>query len=159
MIILFVLFLIYAVIPIRKKSPTLKNDLFKIFSIAFLFLIWIAGFILGDTLEYLSRKELKGFISPANEVKYLTINSIELNNPNQFLHDLMTISKKHCSLGGSHMVDTFKVEIKKRNSRIILVMGRDSYCQDEFWVFMPQYKHTSRNDIGRVKTKIFDELE
>jgi hypothetical protein len=39
---------------------------------------------------------------------------------------------------------------------LVLSLGRDSGDPREYWVFYPNYRITAMNEIGRIKTSIFD---
>jgi hypothetical protein len=56
----------------------------------------------------------------------------------------------------SHPTKRISVEVCAKSPRLLLSLGRDSDDTQEYWVFWPKYCVTTYNEIGRIRTPLFD---
>jgi len=56
----------------------------------------------------------------------------------------------------SHPTTPVWVRVSAPSHDILLNLSRDSSDPHEYWVFLPRYAVTSRNEIGRIFTNSFD---
>ncbi|XHR29089.1 MAG: hypothetical protein ACFUZC_00705 [Chthoniobacteraceae bacterium] len=56
----------------------------------------------------------------------------------------------------SHPARAIHIEISAPGRHLALVLKRDSSNPQEYWVFLPRYMITSKNEIGRINSGIFE---
>ena len=67
------------------------------------------------------------------------------------LRSLRSVTAHH-----SHPSHSISIRIVCSSDHLDLTLSRDSSDPHEYWVFLPRYRVTSMNEIGRVSTEIFD---
>ena len=58
----------------------------------------------------------------------------------------------------SHPTSTLHVLLQDHDESFMLWLGRDSQNPKEYWVFYPDFKATTMNEIGRITTGVFDQF-
>jgi hypothetical protein len=82
------------------------------------------------------------------EIEQSKYDSIKL-----ILASLNTIEPHH-----SHPLDiSYYLKVITENDSIILEFVPDSEVKNEYWVFNRKYKTTSMNELGQVRTKLFND--
>jgi hypothetical protein len=56
----------------------------------------------------------------------------------------------------SHATTRIRVEIRGPQTSLVLDLGCDSDLPNEYWVFSPVSFITSSNEIGKIRTALFD---
>jgi hypothetical protein len=56
----------------------------------------------------------------------------------------------------SHPTNMIHVSVEGNGRQMRLNLGRDSSDAQEYWVFFPEYRVTSMNEIGRIRTNALD---
>jgi len=158
MIVYFLCFLILGLFIYKRFSKIenhIKRTILKAIPIVFLFIIWIVGFGLAEILEYKSKKELLHFINDKSNSYEIIINGRRMYDVNIVVEELRKI--KNIVPHSSHPINEIKISItNEKRQTMELVIGRDSDRKTEYWVYVPKYRHTSINEIGRLNTGIFD---
>ena len=72
--------------------------------------------------------------------------------------EVLAVLRSLAPVAGHHSTPTRKIGIKisDKKQEILLTLARDSGDAREYWVFYPKYRITASNEIGRIKTPLFD---
>jgi hypothetical protein len=124
-----------------------KSLLAFVCSILVIFLLSsiMRSIIKGQVVEYLSHAEANAIVSVEGNV--VTDSQSVIRE----LEKMSTYPGHH-----SHPEKTIHITIVSKGHTMRLNLGRDSGLTNEYWVFYPQYNHTSLNEIGRITTNAFD---
>jgi len=147
---------------IRKNRMDRKTNRFYRFEnlpfkSAALFLGSIAIVILFCDLTKLSaREKIKGFLDGvfAEDLR-ISVNEQLVENPTKVIAELKKIAP--LTPHHSHATEKIRIQIMSHNKTLRIELGRDSSSAQEYWVFYPEYRYTSKNDVGRIITDIFDD--
>jgi hypothetical protein len=113
-------------------------------------LISLSSTIMTSTI----RSQVVEFLSHAEADAVVSVEGSVVDDAKFMIRELQKIST---SLGHhSHPEKTIHVTIVSQGRTLRLSLGRDSDRSNEYWVFYPQYKHTARNELGRITTSVFD---
>lgn len=84
----------------------------------------------------------------------VSVNGQAIANPTQVL----TVLKSMDWLPAHHSNPTRRISVEISNAApgLVLSLARDSSDSREYWVFWPKYRVTAVNEIGRIKTPVFD---
>jgi len=144
----------------RYRVRTIKKDYHLSVGFPFKSLVFFLASIgllllLCDLIKLTVRKNVITFLDNVSPEATVTINGQLIVNPLQVIGELR---KVYPFLGhGSHDTNRFRIEVIDNKRRLILELGRDSRRDREYWVFYPEYRYTSSNDIGRITTSFFDD--
>lgn len=58
----------------------------------------------------------------------------------------------------SHPTSRFSIAIRDQHGILQLELAQDSQYQHEYWVFYPQFRWTTWNEIGRIHTTVFNDI-
>ncbi len=72
----------------------------------------------------------------------------------ELLRSLRWVSAHH-----SHPGHAISISVVCPSNNLDFILSRDSSNPHEYWVFLPRYRVTSMNEIGRVSTDIFDSYQ
>jgi hypothetical protein len=97
-------------------------------------------------LEFLQR-------SPAGDLK-VTVDDQPAADPDEVVLVLKRVAPYWAH--HSHPTRRIRVELNGTAGRLIVELARDSGDAREYWVFVPEHGITSKNEIGRVTTSLFD---
>ena len=111
--------------------------------------------VLSDVMRSAARDKFRGFLDELSADVKVTINGQTAEKPNQIIAELKKIVP--LTAHHSHTTKKIRLEVANRNETLRLVLGRDSRNAQEYWVFYPKYRYTSRNEIGRINTTFFDD--
>jgi len=136
--------------PLLREGPALRCW-------RFMFIAFLCGFALLHGMTSLLRREVVRFIGDAaGDEPILRINGEIIQQPAAYLSELAAL--RWYAPHHSHPErERIQLEIMRRHKSIALELGRDSQRQDEYWVFYPKYTITTDNEIGRIRTTVFDE--
>ncbi len=111
--------------------------------------------IVCDLIKLTAEDRVKRFLDKASAEVTVTIDGEPIQNP----YEVITELKKIAPLPGhrSHTTKAIAFEVVSNGETLRLCLGRDSYDNQQYWVFYPNYRYTSRNEIGRIVTNIFDD--
>jgi len=56
----------------------------------------------------------------------------------------------------SHPTTTIRITVEGNGHTMRFNLGRDSSDPHEYWVFLPEYRITSMNELGRIETNLLD---
>jgi len=119
------------------------------------FLIPIAAF-LGVCLLSTSRarEEVRRKISSLGPDCKVSMNGAAVQNRGEVLGSLRDLHWER----GHHSYPTKRLSlvISSESGRAVFELARDSEYPQEYWVFLPEYWITSKTEIGRIKTHVFD---
>jgi hypothetical protein len=112
-------------------------------------------FVAADTSEIIARDEVLSALNSLADSPNVTINGRPVANSREVLLALKALDQLPAH--HSHPTKRINVEITDHAQRIRIVLARDSTNPREYWVFYPKYYVTKSNEIGRIKTPLFDE--
>ncbi len=105
-------------------------------------------------LEKIALTEVRDFLSHSDSKIQISVNGVIVQDYGRYLPVLQDITRK--ASHRSHDTGKIEIVIRKGSDNMELFLGRDSQIPTEYWVFYPKYKHTTRNEIGRITTNVFD---
>ena len=111
--------------------------------------------VAADTGEIIARDEVLSALNSFGDSPNVTLNGRAVSNSREVLLALKALDQ----LPAHHSNPTkrLNVEITDHGQSIRIVLARDSGNPREYWVFYPKYYVTKNNEIGRIKTPLFDE--
>lgn len=127
--------------PIRKK----KAQLFAIFTVLF----FVQYTVLSITIKYKARAEIRDLLSQVNvEQTIVRLNGIEVSETEKtdIVVNLKQIKPQGPNRNAGH--NETKCEILYEGQIMNLILEQDSNVQNEFWVYYPKYRLTTRNSVG-----------
>ena len=136
----------------QKKIPCACNRIAILALCLFIFPI-ITIFIIGSYIESSVRKEVLAAIENLSPEAQVLVNGKEVDNDQLIIKELA--QTKPMPAHHTHSINEISVEIKDKKQGVVLILGRDSSVDDEYWVFYPGYNVTYSNEIGRIRTSIF----
>jgi hypothetical protein len=113
-------------------------------------------FILSGAMESLAREKVIDFLRGESDDVLVIVDSKTVQDARQVVNELSKVAPMLAH--HSHPTVRIHITIKRRNETLALQLGRDSDISQEYWVFYPEYYFTSINEIGRIRTKIFDNI-
>ena len=133
---------------VQKKHIRLGITFLIITAVTF-----VLGFGLTGIFKNAVSIELKRFIKDNESQIQIKIDNQKCNNPQPIIDELIKIS----SLGYHHSSPTrkLKIEILANGQSKQIVLGQDSQIKNEFWVFDTDFRTTSDNEIGKIKSNLF----
>ncbi|MGD0573292.1 MAG: hypothetical protein ABSB11_09790 [Sedimentisphaerales bacterium] len=139
----------------RKKQ--IERDLFLKIAWAPICAI-ILGFVVlmfCDIMKSSSRILVKRFLEELPVNASVTINDKPVENSERIITELEKIAL--LPVHRSHTIRDIHIEIYNQGKNLSVVLGRDSSYPNEYWIFYPNYRYTSKNDIGGIVTNVFDD--
>ena len=136
----------------KPKSDRFKNFPFKSFVCFFGSIFVITIFNYG--MKSAACERVKAFLNKVSPDTQVYINGQQIKETGQIIIELKKVTM--LVVGGSHTTKRIPIEIVSHDETLTLVLGRDSRYPQQYWVFYPRYRYTSKNDIGRIKTSLFD---
>jgi|GEM_PF-6365065 len=139
-----------------RESPTRRKRLkLVIVGGVLLFVASIAAtFLLGSVMRQTVRRHVLSFLG-AGAVWQVTIDGQAVPEPEKFVEVLSKMAP--LAAHHSHPEGELAVVLTSGTESLTLKVGRDSSYRDEYWVYFPSYRHTSVNEIGRIRTDTFDQ--
>lgn len=147
-------FLYYGFVSYEKRlSKILKrNKLLKISGILFLTSI-ILIMILNSLSDKLMKEEVISELNLMSNTKTeIFINNQKVQNIS-LISKLKNMEKQTNKISGKTQI---RVQLKNSLKAIDLVFQRNPYDQENYWIFVPKYNHSTNNCIGEIHT---DELK
>jgi hypothetical protein len=108
-----------------------------------------------DLMALSVRTKVQSFLDEVPDDVSVSINGQLTKKPGLVIGELRKIAPKPGH--GSHATKRLDVEIINESEKLTLKLGRDSKWGQEYWVFYPKYRYTSKNEIGRISTNLFDD--
>jgi hypothetical protein len=132
-----------------KKQTTIIGGIFFILT----FVVFIVGFSLLDSFLNSVHKDLILFLKDNRNNIEVKVNGKEYRQSTTFLKNLNNISQSP----GHHSSPTksIQIELISPNGNRLLTLMQDSEIKNEFWVFVDNYKNSSKNEIGRIHSDYF----
>jgi hypothetical protein len=109
----------------------------------------------GEASQRLGQAEVLDTLDAFDRDYQVFINGTSVPNANDVLLTLKNLRwlRPH----HSDPTKRIQVEIRKDFRHAVLSLARDSGNPQEYWVFYPKYYVTSRNEVGRIVTPLFDQ--
>lgn len=107
-----------------------------------------------DTSQRIIQAKALDALDALSDQYQLSVDGAIASNPKEVLTALKTLDWRlpHHSSPGKRI----NVEIFDRSRRTFFSLARDSGNPREYWVFFPEHFITRSNEIGRIKTSVFD---
>ena len=109
----------------------------------------------GETSQRLGQAELLDTLDAFDRECQVSINGSSVPNANDVLLTLKNL--RWLPPHHSNPTKRIHVEIRKDSRHVVFSLARDSGNPQEYWVFYPKYYVTSRNEVGRIVTPLFDQ--
>lgn len=156
----FILGLINAV-RIGRKIGRRKITIEQFLNIAVGFgiaisLMFAAG-MFGDLMKSSARIQVKEFLASVSGEELVYIDGQLAKEPHKIVDQLKNI--RWMPGHWSHDTDRINIRIIDGDKNMNLFIRRDSDVPREYWVYYPYYKSTSKMEIGRIYTDIFDDFK
>lgn len=141
---------------LKKEKQTKKQIRIQIGSCVLLFMIPILSiFILSWPLKSITRHNVKNFLAGALPDAGVKINDHDVADAKTLIYELSQV--KTFVAHHSHATRMIRIDIESSGDTLTLNVGQDSSYSDEFWVYYPAFRHTRANEIGRIRSKVFEE--
>lgn len=153
----FIGVIILIILSIRNYSKVEKrNKYLKIGAILFsqAILTWIIGFGTLWTIQSQARQELKEFLSQPDLIVSINGELIDKKTSITILNEIKTIG--NIEAHHSSPTEEIKIKIESELETFNLSLKRDSDCKNEFWIFWDKYHATKTNEVGRIRTEVFN---
>jgi len=139
--------------PIEDNNTRWNN--FPISSFFFFFVSIGIEIMFSTVAISAARDEVKHFLNKVSDKVEIRINGELYENPKE----LITVLKQVAPLPAhhTHTINKIHIKIVDHNETLELVSERDSDYPAEYWIFYPKYRCTSRSEVGRIVTSIFDD--
>jgi predicted small secreted protein len=111
--------------------------------------------LLSSKLTSYSREEVLDFVNDSTKYE-IRINGSAISNPDLYIKELRKLQVN--APNHSHPTTSVQINVIKTGDELKLILRQDSAIKEEFWVFYPEFRHTTENEIGRIRTKLFKEL-
>lgn len=111
--------------------------------------------VVCDLMTMSARETVKDFVANVSSSTMVEVNGQTISNPNETIDELKTLAPM--AGHGSHATKKVEITISDAAKTLTLEIGRDSKRPQEYWVFYPKYRYTSKNEIGRITTDIFND--
>jgi hypothetical protein len=112
-------------------------------------------FMAGGAIQKAVRTEVNNCLNNLSSDSAVTINTEPAKNSEAVIRELATLSA--IMAHHSHPTDRISVIITDGDTSLVLELARDSEIPDEYWVFYPGYQSSASNEIGRIRTNVFDD--
>jgi len=108
----------------------------------------------GSILAFHERHRVLEFLNNPGADATVIVDGIKSGNADEVLSVLKNLAP--LAAHHSNPTETLVIDIRSNRGELHLNLGRDSGDRHEYWVFSPAYWSTTRNEIGRLKTPVFD---
>ena len=114
----------------------------------------VVGLGAGETSKEIAHGRVVSALESLRDDCRISINGKGVSNSKDVLSVLKTLD--WLPAHHSNPTKRINIEISDHALRLVLSLARDSGDPREYWVFYPKYRVTSYNEIGRIKTPLFD---
>ena len=108
---------------------------------------------IAEMSKSIAHNSIAPLLAHMNDSFEIQIDGIPVSNKQGIISALQSLS---CiPAHHSHPTTTMSLVATNTDTQIKLVLARDSSNSQEYWVFMPDYYITSKNEIGRIVSPAF----
>jgi hypothetical protein len=142
-----------------RRAPALQNPATRVvnFPVKSLMLFFGGigiGMSLTNWMGNRARVEALGFINALPSSHSVVVNGRVVPEDTGLLEALKSTGRVLAH--HSHPTNMIHVRVEGNGREMRLNLGRDSSDPQEYWVFDPEYRVTSMNEIGRIRTNALD---
>ncbi|MEI6766974.1 MAG: hypothetical protein WCM76_15190 [Bacteroidota bacterium] len=119
-----------------------------------MFLVFFLLFILTSVFKAITKNKVLSALDKNNITLVINNKMPDLAEQEQIISELKKVQNIETNHSGPQK--RIKVEIITTDNIINLELGQDSNEKDLFWVFVNDYKVTSSNEIGLLRTSALD---
>jgi uncharacterized membrane protein len=161
MVVLVVIAFVFAFVNAIRVARKIRG---KIDDQTFMRIVWapalaiVLGFAAGmfsDLMASSARIEIKSILQNLGPNASVMVNGRLVGNPGQVIATLETVAPLPAHQ--SHTTVEIHIEVTSGNQILSVFLERDSSNNREYWFFYPKYKHTSKIEVGRLITDVFDD--
>ena len=142
-------------------NAALKGEKF-LGNVAFFAALFVFGGIIASTLYVcnviVSNAQREVMPQLQGQIYSVQIDGRNLRNFAPLIADIRKINTSYSRYHHSHPTHCIEISLRTENGDLLLNLARASGNPQEYWVFYPLYKTTSKNDIGKVSTSVLDGL-
>jgi len=140
---------------VKTTDPLKKAKATRVFFIALLSFMGIIAvcFLITGIVKSEAQNEVAAQL--AGEIVSVQINGKPLVDSKQLITDIRQLNMSP-SYHHSHPTHSIRVVLQTKDGDLKLNLARDSGDQQEYWVFYPQFKITSMNEVGKISTSALD---
>jgi len=113
-------------------------------------------FLLTHLVVTAARDELRAHLS--QEISDVEVDGKPISEAPALVATLRDMDQSALRAHHSHPTTRLHLNFRSRQGDFSLSLGRDSGNPREYWVFDPDYKMSSTNDLGRIVTPQLDEF-
>lgn len=143
-----------------NKNENIKDmipdSLKAVFVIVIICLIAIVHTIGGMQRSRMTsiRTEIMGFLEATDTNSVVRVDGVISQNPEIIISTLKNINER--TPHHSHPLDPFVILVENGANSLRLILARDSRNPAEYWIEAPDLSPSHYDDIGGIKTDIFD---
>lgn len=139
----------------NRKLP--KNELFfrAGWPIGLVVFMSFMMLILSFFFKYEVRKEVRNLLGKLSLKTKVMIDGKMSNKPQSIIEKLKKVTPLLAHR--SHDINRINIVIEDGDKKININMGRDSENPDEYWIYYPKYKYSTKQEVGRIRTSLFDD--
>ncbi|MBN1787573.1 MAG: hypothetical protein JW806_04180 [Sedimentisphaerales bacterium] len=152
-IVLVLVLIVLKKVPLERPDTATKVVMFIAGS---MFVVpIIAGFMISGIMEKMVLREVRIFLNNASEAAEVIVDGKDVEGDERIIKELAAIAPMNAH--NSRETKKFRVEVKDTDQSLTIYLARDSEYMREYWIFYPGYRYTSVNEIGRIRTNLFDD--
>jgi hypothetical protein len=84
------------------------------------------------------------------------INGKAVDNPEQVISELSKVGLETSHPCKPPKIKSIRIQVVDSGYSLTIELGRDSWYYTEYWIFYPGYHYTSLNNMGHIKTELFN---
>ncbi len=155
----FLLFFWGKTVLYARNSPKPKNirDVFGLIpkkSTALFIGPILFTIIFTQILIFQARTQTSQFLNSMSPEYKVEVNGKELRDKKGFTD---TVQNLYSTIGHhSHPTESLFIDVTDKKGHLKLLAAKDSDQPDEYWIFYPSFETLKRNEIGRIRTHLFD---
>jgi len=111
-------------------------------------------FVLGWTMQSVTRKEIKNFLRTAPSDAIVKVDGRQVKDSHDIIGELSKVAPLPAH--HSHPTKMVRIDIVCPNDSLTLRAGRDSRYADEYWIYYPSFRFLSKNEIGKIRSSFFE---
>jgi hypothetical protein len=152
-------FVVFGVLRAVNRAPPISNPATRLVSMPQKSILLFAGAIaicmsLSQVICFTARNEAFQFLTSLPNSHSTAVNGNIVSDDSSLI---AALKSTHWVMGHhSHPTTTIHIAVENNGHTMKFNLGRDSSDPHEYWVFLPEYRVSSMNDIGRITTNLLD---
>ena len=152
-------FMVFGVLRAVKRAPAIRNPATQWLHMPKKSMLLFGGsIVIGMSLTQVIciyvRNEAHRFLMSLPSAYTITVNGRTVRNDRSLL---AALESTHWVMAHhSHPTSTIHITVEGNGRAMSFNLRRDSSNPQEYWVFIPEYRASSMNEIGRITTDVLD---